>query len=311
MFHDRRVFVVIPCYNVELQVADVLASIPEYIDGIVAVDDASKDGTYTVLNEASDERLTVVKHEQNKGVGGAMITGFNKATELDAEIMIKVDGDGQMDLSYIPLLLDPLVNDSYVYSKGNRLVDRKALDMMPRSRIFGNFVLTFLTKLASGYWHIMDPQNGFVAITATTWKLVESDRIYNGYFFENDMLINLNLIKARVKDIPMPARYGDERSNLRIRHIIPTFSWLLIDRTIYRFVTKYMLRDFSPIALFVLAGLPLFAWGIIFGAASWIVNARLGVVTSTGTVMLSVLPFLVGFQLLLQALVLDIQDTPR
>lgn len=311
MFQGRRVFVVIPCYKVAGQVAGVLAAIPEYVDGIVAVDDASPDETSTILAAIDDPRLDVVRHQQNRGVGGAMISGFNRAAELGAEIMVKVDGDGQMDLSYLPLLLDPLVNHDYVYAKGNRLVDRKALEAMPRVRLFGNFVLNFLTKLASGYWHIMDPQNGFLAITTAAWEPLDHGRIYNGYFFENDMLVNLNLYNARVKDIPMPARYGDEPSSLRIRHVIPTFSWLLIDRTIYRFFTKYMLRDFSPIALFVLTGLPLFVWGVVFGAASWIINARLGVVTSTGTVMLSVLPFLIGFQLLLQALVLDIQDAPR
>lgn len=240
-----------------------------------------------------------------------MITGFTRAAELDAEIMVKVDGDGQMDLSYLSALLEPLVSQGYQYTKGNRLVDRKALEAMPRARVFGNFALTFLTKMASGYWHIMDPQNGFLAITADTWKLLDPQRIYHGYFFENDMLVNLNLLNARVKDIPMPSRYGNEVSGLKIRQIIPMFSWLLMDRTVYRFWTKYVLQDFSPIALFVLTGLPLFFWGIMFGAASWIYNGYHGVVTSTGTIMLSVLPLLLGFQLLLQALVLDIQDTPR
>ncbi len=311
MFQGRRVFVVIPCYNVEGQIARVLDEIPEYVDGIVAVDDASPDRTYDVLATSSDARLDIVRHEQNRGVGGAMITGFTRAAELGAEIMVKVDGDGQMDTTYLPLLLDPLVNHQYAYAKGNRLVDRKALSSMPRLRIFGNFVLTFLTKLASGYWHIMDPQNGFVAIDVTTWKLLDHGRVYRGYFFENDMLVNLNLFNAPVKDVPMPARYGDELSSMKLRNVIPTFSWLLIDRTIYRFVTKYMLRDFSPIALFVLTGLPLFIWGAAFGAVTWIVNAQHGVVTTTGAVMLSVLPLLVGFQLLLQALVLDIQEAPR
>jgi glycosyltransferase involved in cell wall biosynthesis len=311
VFLGRRVFVVIPCYNVESHIADVIASIPEYVDGIVAVDDKSRDATYAVLKQATDPRVEVVQHAVNRGVGGAMITGFHRATELDAEIMVKVDGDGQMDLSYLPALLEPLVNQGYVYTKGNRLVDRRALEVMPRARIFGNFVLTFLTKMASGYWHIMDPQNGFLAITVDTWKVLDHQRIFNGYFFENDMLVNLNLLNARVKDVPMPSRYGNEVSGLRIGQIIPMFSWLLVNRTIYRFVTKYMLQDFSPIALLVLTGLPLFIWGIIFGAVTWIVNAQHGVVTSTGAVMLSVLPFLVGFQLLLQALVLDVQDTPR
>lgn len=311
MLSGHRIFVVIPCYRVAGQIADVVRSVPEYVDGIVAVDDASPDTGYEVLSGLTDPRLEVLRHERNQGVGGAMVTGLNRAAELGADIMVKVDGDGQMDLSDLPRLLDPLVSREYAYAKGNRLVDRKALSSMPRTRLIGNFVLTFLTKLASGYWHIMDPQNGFVAITTDAWRLIESRRIARGYFFENDMLVNLNVFNARVKDVPMAARYGNETSSLKIRHIIPTFSWMLVNRTLYRFVTKYMLRDFSPIALFVLTGLPLFAWGILFGSVSWVVNAQREVVTSTGTVMLSVLPLLLGFQLLLQALVLDIQETPR
>jgi hypothetical protein len=157
----------------------------------------------------------------------------------------------------------------------------------------------------------MDPQNGFVAIKASTWAVLDSERIASGYFFENDMLVGLNIVDARVKDVPIPARYQGEPSSLRVHRIIPVFAWLLLHRMVHRFYFKYMLLDFSPIALFVLAGLPLFLWGIGFGAWSWWASSRAGTFASAGTVMLSVLPLLVGFQLLLQALVLDIQRTPR
>ncbi|MDP8925234.1 MAG: glycosyltransferase [Chloroflexota bacterium] len=308
---DQRIFVVLPCYNVAGQVAAAIAAVPEWVDGIVAVDDASTDDTACVLAAIRDPRLVVVRHERNRGVGGAVATGFDCAAEQGADILVKVDGDGQMDLDYLPPILDALTKDGYDYAKGNRLLDRKALARMPRVRFVGNLILTFLTKLVSGYWHLLDPQNGFVAIRSTTWALLDRERIFCGYFFENDMLISLNILGARIKDVPMPARYGDEPSSLRVRSIIPLFSWLLLNRTVYRFYMKYVLLDFSPSALFVLAGLPLFFWGFGFGAYSWWVNSQQGTFASTGTVMLSVLPLLVGFQLLLQALVLDIQQSPR
>ncbi|HEY7065105.1 MAG TPA: glycosyltransferase family 2 protein [Chloroflexota bacterium] len=311
MYKERSVYLVVPCYNVAPQVGGVIAAMPDFVDGLVAVDDGSKDDTAAVLREALDGRVLLVCHPENRGLGAAMATGFQKAVELGAEIMVKVDGDGQMDLAYLPALLDPLVEESYPYAKGNRLFDADALAAMPRVRLLGNFVLTFLTKLASGYWHVVDPQNGYVAIQRRTWELLDHRRIASGYFFENDMLVHLNLLRARVKDVPMPARYQDERSSLRVGRIIPQFTWLLLRRTLYRFYMKYMLRDFSPIALFVLTGLPLFLWGAAFGAWAWWDSARQGLYASTGTVMLSVLPLLVGFQLLLQALVLDIQESPR
>ena len=308
---SQRVFVVLPCFNVAGQVAAAVADVPAWVDGIVAVDDASTDDTATVLAGLRDPRLVVVRHERNRGVGGAVATGFERAAELGADVLVKVDGDGQMDLAYLPPLLDALTKDGYDYAKGNRLLDREALARMPRVRLVGNLMLTFLTKLASGYWHLLDPQNGFVAIRAATWARLDRERIFRGYFFENDMLINLNIQGARVKDVPMPARYGDEPSSLRVRRIVPLFSWLLLNRTVYRFYMKYLLLDFSPIALFVLTGLPLFLWGVGFGAYAWWWHSSQGLATPTGTVMASVLPLLLGFQLLLQALVLDIQQSPR
>lgn len=312
MYRERRIALIIPCFDVADRVGAVLASIPDFVDAIVAVDDGSTDGTRAVLDAARDPRLQVIAHERNAGVGAAVITGFQRASELGMDVFVKVDGDGQMDLRHLPALLDGLLDDPrYGYAKGNRLLDQKALARMPRVRLAGNWALTFLTKLASGYWHILDPQNGFVAIRRETWALLDPDRIARGYFFENDMLVNLNIAEVRVKDVAIPARYEGERSSMRLRRVIPSFAGLLVRRTIHRFSTKYVVRDFSPIALFVFAGLPLFLWGIGFGAFEWWDHARRDVVTPTGTVMLAVLPLLIGFELLLQALVLDIQNSPR
>lgn len=307
---SEQVFVVIPCYQVASHIEAVVAGVPDYVDGIVAVDDASTDGTLAALQAIADPRLTVVRHERNRGVGAAMVTGFGKAAELGADVLVKLDGDGQMDPAHVQQLLEAL-GDGYDYAKGNRLLDQRALRAMPRSRLIGNFALTFLTKLASGYWHVLDSQNGYIAIRRRTWEALDHERIADGYFFENDMLVNLNIIGARVKDVAMPARYQGERSSLRIGRIVPSFALLLLRRTIYRFYNKYVLQDFSPIALFVFAGLPLCLWGLGYGIYAWWDHARQGVVTPTGPVMISVLPLLMGFQLLLQALVLDIQQSPR
>lgn len=312
MYRGQRVCVVIPCYNVAPHIAAVLAAVPAYVDQIIAVDDGSRDDTLKMLEAATDKRVEVVRHDRNRGVGAAMRTGLARGAEAGADLLVKVDGDDQMDLAELSKLLDALVDDPRSgYAKGNRLVDQKALSRMPRLRVIGNFALTFLTKLASGYWYVVDPQNGYLAIRRVVWELLDPARISDGYFFENDMLVGLNILDIPVRDVPIPARYGDERSYLRVRRVLLPFAFLLIRRTIYRVYAKYMLRDFSPIALFLLAGLPLFIWGVVFGAYQWWSHAQEGIATPTGTVIVSVVPLILGFQLLLQALVLDIENSPR
>jgi len=303
---------VIPCYNVAPQIAGVISAMPDYVDQVVAVDDGSRDDTLKALEAASDKRVALLRHEKNRGVGAAMRTGFARGAAVGADLLVKVDGDGQMDLAELAKLLDALVDDPRSgYAKGNRLFDQKALSKMPRLRLIGNFALTFLTKLASGYWYVVDPQNGYLAIRRTVWERLDPDRISDGYFFENDMLVCLNILDIPVTDVPIPARYGDERSYLRVRRVLFPFAFLLLRRTLYRVWAKYMLRDFSPIALFLLTGLPLFIWGIVFGAYQWWSHLQQGIATPTGTVIVAVVPLILGFQLLLQALVLDIQNSPR
>lgn len=312
MYRDQGVAVVLPCFNVAEHVETVVRGLPDWVDHIVAVEDASTDGTAERLRAIADPRLVVLVHERNGGMGAAMRTGLEEAFRRGADIGVKMDGDGQMDPGQLPRLLDPLCGDDPVsYTKGNRLFDRRALRSMPRVRMFGNFVLTFLSKLASGYWHLLDPVNGYAAIRRDAWHAIDVERLHRGYFYQADILVELNIIDARVRDVAIPARYGSERSSLRIRREVPVFSGLLIRRMFHRFWTKYVVRDFSPIALFALTGSILFLWGALFGAWAWWDHARQGLVTPTGTVMLSVLPLFVGFELLLQALVLDIQHTPR
>lgn len=312
MYRGQCIAVVIPCFNVSEHIESVVRGLPEWVDHIVAVEDASTDGTSARLRSIDDPRLVVVRHERNGGMGAAMRSGLDEALRLGADIGIKMDGDGQMDPDQLPRLLDPLCGEDPIsYTKGNRLLDRRALARMPRVRMFGNFVLTFLAKLASGYWHLLDPVNGYTAIRREAWQALDVDRLHGGYFYQADILVELNIIDARVRDIAIPARYGAERSSLRIHREVPVFGGLLVRRTLHRFWIKYVVRDFSPIALFGLTGSILFLWGVLFGAWAWWDHARQGLVTPTGTVMLSVLPLFVGFELLLQALVLDIQHTPR
>ena len=312
MYRGQHVCVVIPCYNVGPRVADVISAIPASVDQVIAVDDGSRDDTIKTLEATTDKRVQVLRHERNRGVGAAMRTGLARAAEAGGDLLVKVDGDGQMDLADLTKLLDALVDDPrYGYAKGNRLVDQKALSRMPRLRVIGNFALTFLTKVASGYWYVVDPQNGYFAIRRDVWERLDPARISDGYFFENDMLVGLNVLDIPVKDVPIPARYGDERSYLRVRRVLLPFAVLLVRRTFYRIYIKYMIRDFSPIAVFLLTGLPLFVWGIVFGAYQWWNHAQQGIATPTGTVIVSVVPLILGFQLLLKALVLDIQNSPR
>ena len=302
----------IPCYNVAPHIAGVISAMPAYVDQVVAVDDGSRDDTLKALEAATDKRVEVLRHDRNRGVGAAMRTGLARGAEVGADLLVKVDGDGQMDLADLARLLDALVDDPRCgYAKGNRLVDQKALSRMPRMRVIGNFALTFLTKLASGYWYVVDPQNGYLAIRRVVWELLDPARINDGYFFENDMLVCLNILDIPVRDVPIPARYGDERSYLRVRRVLFPFAFLLLRRTLYRVWAKYMLRDFSPIALFLLTGIPLFIWGVVFGAYQWWSHLQQGIATPTGTVIVAVVPLILGFQLLLQALVLDIQNSPR
>lgn len=311
MFRDTRVHVVIPAYNVAAHVGAVLRGLPDFVDTVTVVDDGSSDGTAGAVRAVGDRRVTLLVSPVNEGVGGAMVRGFKHALGQGAGIVVKMDGDGQMDPADLPRLLEPLVDGRCEYAKGNLFLMSRELDIMPKARLAGNFVLTFLTKLASGYWNVFDPQNGYLAIASSTLNLLDLDRLSRRYFFENDMLINLNIFDARVRDVAMPSRYGAERSSMRLGLILWSFPYHLIRGYWYRFYRKHVLRDFSPVALFMLTGMPLLAWGTGFGAYTWGQSWLRNQFASTGTVMLSVLPFLVGFELVLQALVLEIRDTPR
>lgn len=311
MYKKHTISVVIPAFDVEGLIENVLKGIPEFVDSIIVVDDCSSDGTYCQITNSVDPRVIAIRNKKNQGVGGATLAGFERALQMGAAIVVKMDGDGQMDPRYLPDLLDPLIEEGYAYTKGNRFLHSKELSRMPKHRLFGNFVLTFLMKLTSGYWTIFDPQNGYVAIKGEILRLLEVEKITKRYFFENDILIQLNIHHYRVKDISMPAIYGEEKSSMKISLILLSFPVYLFKRFLYRIYQKYVLRDFSPIAIFLFFGALMLLWGGAFGLYTWFKSITLNEVATTGTVMLSVLPFLVGFELILQAIILDINSTPK
>lgn len=313
MKEKTRISVVIPTYRAKSHILQVIAGIPDEVDQIIVVDDKCPENSGKWVEENNPDplkRVEVVYHLENQGVGGAMITGYRKARESGSDIIIKMDSDGQMDPKYIPDLLEPLLTGKAGYVKGNRFVDFKALREMPSMRLLGNSALSFLVKACSGYWNIMDPTNGYTAISGAALDKLNLEKIAKRYFFESDMLINLNIHNTIIKDIPIPAFYGDEKSSLSIHSSLIKFPALLIKGLMKRFVLKYLIYDFNMVSVYVLTGLPLLMWGLFFGIYKWIENAMLDVITSTGTVMLSVLPLILGAQFIIAAINIDINSTP-
>src|ERR1044071_9511442 len=276
MYKEQRITTVVPAYNEARHIRQVLSGLPDFVDVIVVVDDGSTDDTREIASAYSDTRLIVLQTPVNLGVGGAVILGYRKAIELGSDIVVKMDGDGQMPSEYLHVLLDALIDLGYDYAKGNRFLSGDSLSQMPGSRLWGNIMLTFLTKLASGYWHIFAPQNGYTAIKSEALQALDLDAIHSRYFFENDVLVNLNVRSLRVKDVSIPARYGDEESNISIIDIGLSFPFLLTGRFFRRLYQKYVLRDFSPIALFLFLGLALLLWGVAFGAYEWVTSSVSG-----------------------------------
>lgn len=316
MYQEHIILVCIPAYKEENFIGSVIKLIPEVVDNIIVIDDCSPDNTAQAAKNAGDPRVTVISLPINSGVGGAVISGYQYALEILAgnsikAIIVKMDGDGQMDPTYLTHLLDAIILENFDYAKGNRFLSSNITQTMPALRVIGNIVLTFLTKLASGYWQIFDPQNGYTAIRISALRALPLQKIYKRYFFENDMLIHLNIGGFKVKDVIMPAVYGDEQSDLSLSHTALTFPGLLIKGFIHRIYQKYILRDFSPIALFLILGSLMLIWSFIFGCVVWLKSVQTNIATPTGTIMLVILPLIFGFQLFLQAITLDIQNSQR
>ncbi|MBE0670703.1 MAG: glycosyltransferase family 2 protein [Anaerolineales bacterium] len=312
-FERYDIATIIPAFCVERDIETVLRGIPDYIKHIIVVDDSSPDSTAALVADAKkkDDRITLISHSKNQGVGGAMVTGFRKALELGAQIVVKLDGDGQMDPAYIPSLVTPLIQDKADYTKGNRFRDFASLQRMPFIRRVGNLGLSFLTKVATGYWTIFDPTNGFFAARAEVIAQLPLEKIDKRYFFETSMLANLYLLNAFVLDIPIPARYGSEMSNLSIRRTLFEFPIKLFGVFLRRILLKYFIYDFSMISLYIISGIPLLLFGLIFGIIKWIEYASKNIPAPTGTVMLPTLSVILGIQLVLSAIEIDMNSTPR
>jgi len=312
-FRKYRIAAVIPAFRVEKEIESVLHGLPAYIKNIIVVDDASPDRTSDLVTALAkrDPRVVLIRHERNQGVGGAMVSGFRRALELGAQIVVKIDGDGQMDVSHIPDLLMPLIKGSADYAKGNRFRDFAALRQMPLVRRIGNMGLGFLSKAATGYWDLFDPTNGFLAIRAETLGQLPLDKIDHTYYFETSMLAHLYLLGAVVKDIPMSARYKGEVSSLVIQRVLFEFPVKLFGTFLRRILLKNFIYDFSMASIYILTGLPLLLFGLIFGSIKWIHYAQLGIAAPTGTVILPTLSVLLGIQFLLSAIEIDLRSVPR
>lgn len=311
-FQDYGIAAIIPCYRVERQIQSVLEKVPSFIKHVIVVDDASPDSTADLVTAAAknDNRISLVRHTENQGVGGAMVTGYRKALELGAQVVVKIDGDDQMDLDHLPDLLQPLIEGKADYTKGNRFRDFKSLQKMPLIRRIGNMGLGFLSKAATGYWQMFDPTNGFIAIRSDVLVHLPLERIDHTYYFETSMLANLYLLGAVVKDVPMPARYQGEVSSLLIHRILFEFPWKLLTTFVRRLVLKNFIYDFSMASIYLLTGLPLLMFGLIFGISKWIYYASRDIPAPTGTVMLPTLSVLLGIQFLLSAIEIDLRSVP-
>lgn len=303
--------VVIPSYKVTRHVLGVIGKIGTEVAQIYVVDDACPDGSGKLVQaECKDPRVQVIFHPQNKGVGGAVMTGYRAAIEAGATVIVKMDGDGQMDPSLVCDFVAPIIAGVADYTKGNRFFDLEAVQSMPAVRLFGNAMLSLLTKLSGGYWQNFDPTNGYTAIHAEVAKHLPFHKISERYFFETDILFRLNTLRAVVVDVPMAAKYGDEVSGLKISRIIGEFLFKHLRNFAKRIFYNYYLRDMSLASLELPLGIAMLVGGAWYGLCHWADSSALGVETPAGTVILSALPILLGVQLILAFLSYDISNVP-
>ncbi len=306
------VAVIIPCYKVRRHILSVVEGIGEQAFRIYIVDDACPEGSGRYVAEhINSSRVEVIYHEENRGVGGATLTGFARAAKDGAEILVKIDGDGQMDPAILHRFTIPIEEGRADYTKGNRFHNPQNIKGMPLMRIVGNAALSFLSKLSSGYWNLFDPTNGYIAIHRDVFSLLTSEKIHQRYFFESDMLFRLNLVRAMVVDVPMNDSYGEEKSNLNILREIPVFLINHLRNFIKRIFYNYYLRDFNIASLELLLGIGFFSFGVWFGITRWIEYIRQGTNAPSGTVMLAALPVILGSQLILSFINYDVQSTPN
>ncbi|WP_198560292.1 glycosyltransferase family 2 protein [Pseudomonas chlororaphis] len=308
---EKKIAVVIPSFRVRNHILTVISKIGPEVSRIYVVDDfcPEKSGEFVELN-CQDTRVSVLRHLENQGVGGAVMTGYQAAIDDGMEIIVKVDGDDQMEPHLISNFVAPILAGEADYTKGNRFFDLEEIRAMPKLRLFGNSVLSFMTKLSSGYWDLFDPTNGFTAIHRDVAKHLPFTKISRRYFFETDILFRLNTLRAVVMDIPMDAKYGDEVSNLKVSKIVGEFLVKHARNLIKRIFYNYYLRDMSIASIELPLGVLLFLFGVIYGGYNWVYGLSIGATASSGTVMLSSLPIILGGQLILAFIAYDISALP-
>ena len=304
------VWLVVPCYKVKAHILDVIAKTPAWVDGIVCVDDACPEQSGDFIEKANnkDARVVVVKLAQNQGVGGATMAGYREAIARGGQVLVKVDGDDQMDLGYIAHLVAPILLGEADYAKGNRFTSISHLQTMPTIRVLGNAALSFAAKLSTGYWNIFDPTNGYTAIEGQVAKMAIEKRVSRRFFFETDLLYHLGTLRAVVRDVPMPARYGSEVSNIRIGAIVGPFALKHIKNFFQRTLGQYFVRDFSAASLELVFGVLSILFGV--GYAIHHMTTPHTHAASAGVVMAAALPVILGAQLLMQALNFDVLNVP-
>ncbi len=304
--------VVIPCFRVRDAILDVLAGIGPECQAIYVVDDACPENTADLVEaECHDPRVQLIRLPENQGVGGAVLAGYERALDDGADILVKLDGDGQMDPALIPRLVAMIQQGEADYVKGNRFFELDGLQSMPTVRLIGNSLLSFVNKVSTGYWNVFDPTNGFTAIHAGVARQLPFEKLSRRFFFESDMLFRLGTLRAVVTDVPMPVRYGNERSNLRVRHVVFEFAWKHFANTAKRLFYNYYLRDFNIASVEIVVGTAALVWGTWFGLTRWLAGIAQNIPATSGTVMVAALPVLLGVQLILAFLNFDIQNVPR
>jgi dolichol-phosphate mannosyltransferase len=304
------VWIVIPCYRVKDHILKVIEKVPAWVEGIVCVDDACPDGSGEFIEaNVVDSRVVVLRLPENQGVGGAVLAGYAEADRRGGRILVKVDGDDQMDLAYVAQLVAPILLGEADYAKGNRFTSVGHLRAMPGVRMFGNAMLSFAAKASTGYWNVFDPTNGFTAIDSAVATRIMDKRISRRFFFETDLLYHLGTVRAVVRDVPIPARYGDEISNLRISAIIGPFALKHAKNFLQRVLGQYFVRDFHVATLELIFGFTFLLFGAGY-ALNWMMTRQPGQAASAGVVMAAALPVIIGVQFLLQAMNFDVMNTP-
>ncbi|MFO7571614.1 MAG: glycosyltransferase family 2 protein [Gaiellaceae bacterium] len=307
MLDGKRVAVVVPAYDEELLVGETLRGIPDFVDRVYVVDDASRDGTAAAAEGVGDARVLVLRHERNRGVGAAIASGYRQALQEEIDVTCVMAADNQMDPVELEKLAGPVARGEVEYAKANRLVSGEAWDVIPHTRYLGNAVLSLLTKIASGYWHVADSQAGYTALSLDALRRLNLERLYPRYGFPNDMLVHLNVQNARVRDVPSRPVYGvGERSGIKVRSVVPRISWLIFKGFWWRMGQKYVIRDFHPLVFFYAFGIVMFLAGFLLGLVELVLRIAGNEITTPTIVLVAVL-LIAGLQMTLFAMWFDME----